>query len=265
MKTCQDFAALLSLFAHNELEAESREAVVSHLVICAACRQKVEDYHELKKYLSKLPTPELPENLFADFHQGVLEKITRGDETQRQRLGLIAVLYALYRRQRFVIAVATLVLLMALPTWLMHERNSRSAPRSSLTQLLEKRDWTELYYAMLDGDLRTRLLNEPVPVTLLHTALNELLHAQRENLRFRTGLQQVLSKIKTPEGNSFSLSRSVRILGKVSATGFEPARRSARMVWNPEITLRALTRVEASQTLTMRELFLQTNLEGNKL
>jgi len=265
MNTCHNFEALLSLFSHNELDPETREVVASHLVICAACRQKIEGYREIKNYLSKLPMPELPENLFADFHQGVLEKISRRDETPQQRLGLIAILYALYRRQRFVIAVATLVVLMALPTWLAHERNSRLAPRSSLTQLLEKRDWTELYYAMLDGDARTRLLNEPVPANLLHTALNELWHAQRENLRLRTGLQQILFTIKTLEGSSFSLSRSVQILGKINATGFEPARRSARIFWNPENALLALTRVEANRTMTMRELFLQTNTEGNKL
>jgi hypothetical protein len=265
MKTCQDFEALLSLFSNNELAAETREAVAAHLAACAACRQKVEDYHELKKYSSRLPAPELPENLFADFHQGVLAKIVRSDETQRQRLGLMAIFYALHRRQRLVIAIATLVMLLALPRWLARDTEFRSAPPSALAQLLEKRDWMGLYYAMRDGDSRTRLFHEPVPVHLLHTALNELLHAQRENLRLRAGLQQVLSKIKTPEGNSFGLRRSIRILGKISRTGFEPAVHSARIAWNPETTLLALARAEANQTMTLRELFWQTNLERNKL
>jgi len=265
MKTCQDFEALLSLFSNNELAAVPRAAVAGHLAACAACRQKVEDYHELKKYSSRLPAPELPANLFADFHPGVLEKIARHDDTQRQRLGLIAILYTLQRRWRLVIAIATLVALLALPRWLAYAPAFRSAPRSSLAQLLEKRDWTGLYYAMLNSDSRTMLFHEPVPVHLLHAALNELSHAQLENLRLRTGLQQILAKVKTPEGNSFRLRRSIQILGKISGTGFEPAMRSARIVWNPEITLRALAQAEADQTITLRELFLQTNLEGNKL
>jgi hypothetical protein len=265
MKTCQDFEALLSLFSNNELEVVPRAAVAAHLVACAACRQKVEDYHELKKYSSRLPAPELPANLFADFHQGVLEKIARHDETQRQRLGQIALLYMLQRRWRLAIAIATLVVLLALPRWLTYAPVFRSAPGSSLAQLLEKRDWTGLYYAMRDGDSRTRLFHEPVPVNLLHAALNELLHAQRENLRLRTGLQQILSKIKTPEGNSFRLSRSIQILGRVSGTGFEPVLRSAEIVWNPEIALHALTHAGDNQTMTLRELFLQTYLEGTKL
>lgn len=264
MKNCQNTETLLSLFANHELEAESREAVASHLVICTACRQKTERYREIKNYLSKLPAPELPENLFADFHRGVADKISRRDETLKQRLGLVALLYAFYRRQRLVIAVMTFVLMLALPTWLTHERNHRSTPCLSLTQLLEKRDWTGLYYAMLNGDSRMRLLNEPVPVNLVHSAFKELMNAQRENPRLRVGLQQVLSKIKTPAGNSFCLSHSAQILGKISATGFEPARRSARIVWNPESVLLASAQVVADQTITLRELFL-LNLEGNKL
>jgi len=262
MKTCQDFESLLSLFSNNELAAEAREAVALHLVTCAACRQKVEDYHELKKYLSRLPAPELPENLFADFHQGVLEKITHRDKTQRQRLGLIAVLYALYRRQRFLIAVATLVLMMAITTWLTHERNSRSMPRSSLTQLLEKRDWTELYYAMNNNDSLTNLLDEPVSAQLLQSALKKLMKAQQQNPRMRLALKQVLSRIKTPGGNFLSLGRSVRILGKISARGYESAPRPKRNTWNPENSLLALQQIEANETITMRKLLFQKQQQG---
>lgn len=262
MKNCPNFEPLLSLFANRELEPETREAVASHLATCAACRQKVEGFREIKMYLAKLPAPDLPENLFADFSQGVADKILHRDETLKQRLGLVALLYALYRRQRLVIAVAALVLLLALPTWLAQERHSHSA---SLAQLLEKRDWTGLYYAMLNSDSRMRLLNEPIPVSLAHSALNELMNAQRENPKLRAGLQQVLSKIKTPAGNSFRLSHSAQILGKISASGFEPARRSARIVWNPESVLFASAQAVTGQTITMRALFSPPNFEGNKL
>jgi len=260
MKTCRDFESLLSLFSNNELAAEPRAAVASHLVNCAACRQKIEDYHELKKYLFKLPTPELPENLFADFHQGVLDKIARSKAIQNQRLGFFAIVYALYRRQRFIIAVTTLLMLIALPTWLAHHRNSRSAPRSSLTQLLERRDWTGLYYAMLDGNSRIRLLNEPVPAQLLNAALAELIKTQRDDKKIRLGLQQILSKIKTREGNVLSLRRSVQILGRISATGYEPAPRSKQSIWNPENSLLVLQRIDQNKAVTINTLLLGNSL-----
>jgi len=261
MKTCQDFEALLSLFSNNELAAESRAAVASHLVNCAACRQKIEDYHELKKYLFKLPTPALPENLFADFHQGVLEKISRSGATPKQRLGLIAVLYALYRRQRFVIAVATLIMLIAVPAWLTHSLRTPSQPRPNLAQLLEKRDWKDLYYALLKNETRNQLLDQPVPVHLLHNALVELA-AQGKDRNMRTGLQRALARLKTRDGVSLGWAPSIQILGKVTPTGFETTRRSNRPTWRPETSAKALHRYDANALMTLRQLLLISTLKG---
>lgn len=262
--SCHNLEFLLSAFVNHDLAASSRENVVAHLANCAACRQKVEEYRAIKNHLSTVPTLVLPENLFADFQQGVIERITRQTPRQNQQLGIIAFLYVLYRRHRFLVSAVSLILLLAIPKWLTHQHRTPTARRLPLAQMLEKRDWTNLYYAMLDGDSQMRLLNEPVPVNLVHSAFNELMNAQRENPKLRAGLQQVLSKIKTPAGNSFRLSHSAQILGKISATGFEPATRSARIVWNPESVLLASAQIVAGQNITLRELFLP-NLEGNKL
>ncbi|MCG3119190.1 MAG: hypothetical protein ALAOOOJD_01535 [bacterium] len=265
---CHDFAALLSLFAAGELTAKQSASVAAHLSACAACRQKVAAYEQLSAHLTKLAPPTLPEGFFDDFHAGVKKKIASvegAQQQQQQMAGWLVMVHALYRRRRLAIAIVTLLLLLSIPTWLTHDRRFMAPPPSNLTQLLEQRDWMGLYYAMRNSELRTSLLNEPVPVQLLHTALAELLKAQHQDPKIRLGLQQVLAKIKTREGISLGLGRSAQILGAITATGYATAIPSRQIVWNPEMSLLALTQVDANKTMTIHQLLLTTNLEGNKL
>lgn len=263
--TCQDFAALLSLFAADELDAEHSVNVAAHLSTCAECRQKATEYKQLTVHLTKLPPPILPEAFFDDFQAGVKKKIAGVEGAQQQMAGWLVMAHALYRRRRLAIAIAMLMLLLLMPTWLTHDRPLFSPPQSNLVKLLEQRDWMGLYYAMRNSELRTTLLNEPVPVELLHTALDELMKAQRQDPKIRLGLQQILGKIKTREGISLGLGRSVQILGAITATGYASAIPSRQMTWNPEMSLLALTRVDANKSITIHELLLTTNVEGNKL
>lgn len=263
--TCQDFAALLSLFAADELDAEQSVNVAAHLSTCAECRQKATEYKQLTVHLTKLTPPILPEAFFDDFQAGVKKKIAGVEGAQQQMAGWLVMAHALYRRRRLAMAIATLLLLLLIPTWLTHDRRLITPPQSNLAQLLEQRDWMGLYYALRNSELRTRLLNDPVPVQLLHTALAELLKAQHQDPKIRLGLQQVLAKIKTREGVSLGLGRSVQILGAITATGYATAIPSRQITWNPEMSLLALAQIDANKTMTIHQLLLTTKLEGNKL
>jgi anti-sigma factor RsiW len=176
--TCHDFAALLSLFAAGELDARQSANVAAHLSACAECRQKVAEYEQLSAHLTKLAPPTLPEDFFDDFHAGVKKKITSiegAQQQQQQMAGWLVMVHALYRRRRLVIAIATLLLLLLIPTWVTHDRRIIAPPQSNVVQLLVQRDWMGLYYAMRRSVLGALLLNDQVPVELVHTALAEVL------------------------------------------------------------------------------------------
>jgi len=264
MNSCRDFESLLSLFAGNDLDIEQRANVAAHLTTCSACRQKVTEYEQITNHLSKLASPTLPETLFADFHEEIRNKITSGEKTQKQMFGIIAVIHAFYRRRRLVIATATLIMMMAVPMLLTRYFHSPQESSSNLTQLLEKRDWMGLYYAMLDSKSRTNFLDEPVAAQLLYSALDELMKVQRQDPKIRLGLQHALSKIKTRDGKSLGLGRSAQILGKITSTGYESAMRLSRTSWDPEISLLALRQIDKNKKMKLRELFLKTNIERNK-
>lgn len=264
MIDCQNFEPLLSLFSNNELNVEQQEAVAVHLANCVTCQLKVDGYKQITTQLSGLKTPVLSERLFTDFQQGVLEKIAHSSRPPVQAFGFIATIYAFYRRQRLVVAMAALIMIIALPRLLTRYFHSALPESTTLTQLLEKRDWVSLYYTMLNSDLRAKLLNEPVPVNLLHAALKELASIQRGNPKLRAGLQQVLMRIKTREGNSFRLSRSIQILGKINATGFEPAKPPTGIVWNLDNILLILAQTEGNTTVTLGRLFHLKTFTENK-
>lgn len=258
--SCQSLEFLLSAFANHELAVDSREQVVTHLANCAVCRQKVEDYREIKNRLSTLPTLVLPENFFAGFQQGVMDRITRQTPLQNQQLGIMAFLYVLYRRHRFILSVVSLILLLVVPKWLTYQPSAPAARPLPLAQMLETRDWTGLYYAMLDDRTRNALLQEPVPARLLHAALTELIHVQQVDRKIRLGMQQVLMKVKTRDGTVLSLGRSAEILGRISAIGYEPLQSARRNIWNPQHSLQILQQLDPQQTVTINTLLTKNPL-----
>jgi hypothetical protein len=265
MKSCQDFESLLSLFAGGELEAEQAARVNAHLETCTECRQKVAAYERLTKHLAVIKPAALPANFFDDFHGGVLEKIAAGTQARNRMFELFAVIHALYRRRRFAFAVAAFIIMITVPVLLTQRFRSLPQSRTDLIQLLEKRNWPALYSAILNRETGGSLLNEPVPVELLKSALIELVQAQSQDRLVRAGLAQVLATVKTREDTPLGLGRSAQILGKVTAKGYELTTRKNRVVWNPETSLQILLRSGGSQTMTIRELLLKTTTKGNRL
>jgi anti-sigma factor RsiW len=178
MKSCRDFESLLSLFASGELEVEQTAQVAAHLERCAACRQKVSAYKQLASHLSAMGSLALPDNLFENFYIGVRQKITAGARARSRALGLVALLHALHRRRRLAWMALALVVMITGSTLLWTQRfQPASQSPNSLTQLLEKRKWAELYYALRNSESKLRLLDEPVSAKLLQTALTEFVIA----------------------------------------------------------------------------------------
>jgi hypothetical protein len=268
MKPCRDFESLLSLFAGGELEVEQTAQVAqvaSHLETCAACREKVAAYKQLASHLSTIDSVSLPDKLFEGFYEGVVDKIAAGNKAQSRLLGVVAIVHAYFRRRRFAFAVATLAIMITVPVLLTQYFRSTPQPRTALIQLLEERDWPALCYAMLDRESGHRLLDEPVPIELLHAALVEFVRMQSQDRLVRAGLARILGKVKTSEDASLGLCRSAQILGKITVKGFELTTRKNRVVWNPEASLQVLLRRGANQTMTIRELLLKTTDQGNRL
>ncbi|MGH7451602.1 MAG: hypothetical protein ACRENG_09680, partial [bacterium] len=204
-------------------------------------------------------------NLFNDFYDGVGEKIAANAQARNRTFALFAVIHTLYRRRRFALAVAALVMLITVPVLLTQRFRSLPQPRTVLIQLLEERNWPALYSAIIDRETGSSLLNEPVPVELLRSALIELVQAQSQDRLVRAGLAQVLATVKTREDMPLGLGRSAQILGKVTAKGYELTTRKNRIVWNPETSLQILLRSGAGQTMTIRELLLKTTTKGIRL
>jgi hypothetical protein len=265
MKSCRDFESLLSLFAGGELEAGQAAQIAAHLETCAACRQKAVAYKQLASHLSTMGSPALPDNLFNDFYDGVREKIAANAQVRNRMFELLAVIHALHRRRRFALAAAAVVILITVPILLTQRFRTPPQPRTALIQLLEERDWPALYSAILDRETGSSLLNEPVPVGLLRSALIELVQVQSQDRLVRAGLAQVLATVKTREDTPLGLGRSAQILGKVTVKGFELTTRKNRIAWNPEKSLQILLRSGAGQTMTIRELLLKTTAKGNGL
>ncbi len=264
MTACRNFEELLSLYANAELEPGQAETVAAHLEECSACRQKVIAYKQMAVHLRTLEAPALPAQLFENFYDGVREKIATGAQMRSRALGLMVLLHALHRHRRLAFAVAVLIVMITLPFLLTQRLHTPPPSRTVLIQLLEARDWPALYSAMLDRESGSSLLNEPVPVKLLHAALVELVQVQSQDRLVRTGLARVLASVKTPENAPLGLRRSVQILGKATNKGFELTAPKNRVAWNPEASLQVLLRRSAEQTMTIQELLLQTTVKGNK-
>jgi hypothetical protein len=260
MKSCRDFENLLSLFAGGELEAEQTAQVAAHLETCAACRQKVSAYKQLTSHLSEMDSPALPDKLFKDFYDGVREKIAADARARSRTLGLVALLHVLHRHRRLAwVASAFVVVIIGSALLLTQRFQPISQSPNSLTQLLEKREWGGLYHAMRNNEMKLRFLDEPVSAKLLQTALTELVVEQRKDRKLREGLERILPGLPIPQGRISRLGRSARILGKITAVGYESAMASRRIRSNPEVLLQTLLKTNMNETVTIRELLLKTS------
>lgn len=259
MKSCRDFENLLTLFAGGELEVEQTAQVTAHLETCMACREKVAAYKKLTSHLSTLGSPALPDNLFENFYVGVREKITADMQARSRALGLVALLRALHRHRHLAWMAVALVVMIAGSALLWTQRfqpTSQSHP--SLTQLLEKREWDGLYHAMRKNETKLRLLDEPVSAKLLQTALTELVIAQKKDHKLREGLERILMSMPITQGRIPKLGRSVQLLGKITAEGYQSAMTVRPVQSDPEALLQSLLQTGTSETVTLRELLLKT-------
>ena len=261
IKPCRDFESLLSLFAGGELEIEQTAQVAAHLETCAACGQKVSAYKQLASQLSLMGSPALPDRLFNDFYAGVREKISTDAQTRSRVLGLVALLHALHRRQHLAWGALAFVVILCGSVLLWTQRfQPASQSNRSLTQLLEKREWAGLYYALRNSESKLRLLDEPVPAKLLRTALTELVIAQRKDRKLREGLDRVLMSMPMPPGKISRFNRSAQLLGKITAAGYQAAMTTSLAQNNPERLLQNLLKASTNETVTLRELLFKTRL-----
>lgn len=261
MKACQNLENLLSLFAAGELETEQTAQVAAHLETCAACRQQVAAYKILVSHFSAMRSPALPDTLFDDFYEGVREKIAADAQARSRALGLVAFLHALHRHQRLAWATLALIVMITGSALLLTQRfQPAPQPRSSLAQLLEKREWAGLYYAMRNRESKLRLLDEPVSTKLLQTALAELVVAQRNDRKLHEGLERILLSLPIPPGGVSRLGRSAQILGKITTAGYQSAMTARPLPANPEALLQTLQKASSNETATIRELLLKTRL-----
>lgn len=259
MKSCRDFESLLSLFAGGELEAEQTAQVAAHVETCAACRQKVSTYKQLASHLAAMGHPIIPDILFENFYDGVREKITADIQTRSRALGLVALLHALHRHRRLAGMALAFVVVIAGSTLLWTKRfQATSQSHHSLTQLLEQREWNDLYYAMRKNETKLRLLDEPVPVKLLQTALTELVVAQRKDRKLREGFERILTSLPISPGKISKRVRSPQILGKITAAGYQSSLMTGPAQSDPALLLQNLLQTGAGETVTLRELFLKT-------
>jgi hypothetical protein len=111
---------------------------------------------------------------------------------------------------------------------------------------------------MRDRESRRMLLDEPVPAKLLKDALTELIVVQSKNQKVREGLERILASMATLQGRTLGLGGSAQVLGKITATGYESARRTRHIQRNPKALLQILLHVGENQTVTIREILLKT-------
>jgi hypothetical protein len=112
---------------------------------------------------------------------------------------------------------------------------------------------------MRNNEMKLRFLDEPVSAKLLQTALTELVVEQRKDRKLREGLERILPGLPIPQGRISRLGRSARILGKITAVGYESAMASRRIRSNPEVLLQTLLKTNMNETVTIRELLLKTS------
>lgn len=78
---CKDFEPSLALYVYDELSADARTALESHLATCESCRQAVGKARALKQILSERATPEFAPELLARC------RLNLDDALDRERLG----------------------------------------------------------------------------------------------------------------------------------------------------------------------------------
>lgn len=105
MKSCEEFAPLLSAMIDGELTEEIRAEVAAHLESCEACRERLAEVAAMSAALTEAyPEAEVPEG----FTEGVMERV-RAEKFAQKRGGKRRV----WRRAMPIAACAALVLCAA--------------------------------------------------------------------------------------------------------------------------------------------------------
>lgn len=82
MKTCEEYAALISDFLDGELSAEDRAEVAAHLAACPACQQYFDDLvtmHDAFDQIEEVPVPE-------GFAEQIMDRVRETPQTKAEKI-----------------------------------------------------------------------------------------------------------------------------------------------------------------------------------
>ena len=130
MKTCEEFAPLLSAFVDGELTENERAEVLAHVSGCAGCRARLDELFALHDALGALEEPEVPADLTAKVMAAV--RAEKAAQTpQRKNPGA-------WRRWAAVAACAAVALFAAvtIPQMGSKTANDTAAPADTNGQAL---------------------------------------------------------------------------------------------------------------------------------
>lgn len=258
MNSCREFEPLLSLYANAELEAEQAGALAKHLADCPNCRREVASYQKLSRHMAQLHPPAIPENVFLDFHTGVVDKIARGESWRMRIVALVAVVATYYSRRRTMVWASLLVLILAGTFTASYFARMAAPIQPTLTELLQNRDWAGLYYELSSPLSRTARLHEPVPAGLLLTVLRELREAAGQDRRLRAGLEQILSQVPLLKDKAIGSPPSVNRIGVIAADGVRILKRNNSSSESMTPVERSLSKIHPHKEITLNELITQT-------
>jgi hypothetical protein len=232
---CKKIEKLLSSYAHEECSAEETKQVSEHLASCLGCRKILQEFKTLSDAAGKLEPFPLDDEHLHEFYIETLRKRTQFGMPIRKRKSRLVFKPAWTFSMVAILAVAAVIL----------SRSSRSIHELVIRENMKASEILELESQFQNRRIRSKWIDQPIPVTRWIGLLTELQRLERRYGSVAPRLEESLERIvaetnPTPEKgipisfkmSTFTLNQSIDYIKRIRR-------------YQSEITLRELAALYA--------------------